>query len=125
MICTNTHLTKLQKEQLDKILRNCLFSVYKHDTSDSEVLSDVLEHTDKYNIIVQDYRTIFGSIKEAEIDIYSPRAKNSYMYRIVPDDKIINCVISMSEYKLVFNTVYIITTNLKNISQIRSLVRGN
>lgn len=122
---SNIHLTKLQKKQLDKILHNCLFSVSKHDISDSEVLSDVLEHTDKYNIIIQDYRTIFDSIKEAEIDIYSPRTKNSYMYRIVKDDSIINCVTCMSNYRLTFNTVYIITTNLKNISQIRSLVRGN
>ena len=119
----NTHLKVLQKKQLDKILRNCLFHIHKHNTSCREKLCDVLEHTDKYNIVIQDYYSMFHNA-EAEIDIYSPRVKDTHMYRIEEDNKIINKVCRMSEYSLMSDTVYIITTNLKSISQIRSLVRG-
>lgn len=120
----NTHLTKLQKKQLDKILHNSLFSIYKHNTSCGEKLCDVLEHTDKYNIIIQDYHRIFNDT-EAEIDIYSPRVKDSHMFRIKWDNKILDCVSEMKVYSLISDTVYIITINLKGISQIRTLVRGN
>lgn len=84
----------------------------------------MLGHTDKYNLIIQDYKDIrFSDNASAEIDIYSPRARFSHMFRVC-DDTIADNAYRFSEYRLVSNTVYIITTNLKSIQQIRSLVRG-